>query len=162
MAMTQSCHINPVYSPSDGTINRGPVCRHMHQDRNYTHVKDTVVSVRVRWIKETIKHPACTAGGVAQLCRSWLSPGKATRISHGKNLVRTMHLLETSKKEKESSYNTSWPLTIEPDSTELNTLGSSSTAPIPLTQSTSEPWSCFGSCPSSCGELLLFFLHALA
>ena len=26
---------------------------------------------------ETLKHPACTVGWVARLCRSWLSPGKA-------------------------------------------------------------------------------------
>ena len=44
------------------------------------HVKDPVVHVRVRWIMETLKHPACTLGWVARLCCSWLSPGKATRI----------------------------------------------------------------------------------
>ena len=38
------------------------------------HVKDPVVHVRVRWIMETLKHPACTVGWVARLCRSWLSP----------------------------------------------------------------------------------------
>ena len=48
------------------------------------HVKDPVVHVRIRWIMETLKHPACTVGWVARLYRSWLSPGKATRISHGK------------------------------------------------------------------------------
>ena len=41
------------------------------------HVKDPVVYVRVRWITETLKHPACTVGWVARLCRSWLSPGKS-------------------------------------------------------------------------------------
>ena len=35
-------------------------------------------------IMETLKHPACTVGWVARRCRSWLSPGNATRISHGK------------------------------------------------------------------------------
>ena len=50
------------------------------------HVKDPVVNVRVRWIRETLKHPVCTVGWVALLCRSWLSPGKATRFSYGRNL----------------------------------------------------------------------------
>ena len=54
------------------------------------HVKDPVVHVRVRWIIETLKHPALTVGWVAQLCRSWLSPGKATRISHGRYPIRTI------------------------------------------------------------------------
>ena len=40
------------------------------------HVKDPVVHVRVRWIMEVLKQPACTVGWVARLCRSWLSPGK--------------------------------------------------------------------------------------
>ena len=48
------------------------------------HIKDPVVPVRVRWIIETLKHPACTVGWVARLCRSWLSLEKATRIYHGK------------------------------------------------------------------------------
>ena len=41
------------------------------------HVKDPVVHVRVRRIKETLKHPACIVGWVARLCCSWLSPGKS-------------------------------------------------------------------------------------
>ena len=53
--------------------------------RACTHVKDPVVHVRVRWIMETLEHPTCTAGWIARLCRSWLSSGKATRISHGRN-----------------------------------------------------------------------------
>ena len=40
------------------------------------HVKNPAVDVRVRWIMETLKHPACTLGWVAQLCRSWLFPGE--------------------------------------------------------------------------------------
>ena len=56
------------------------------------HVKDPVVHVRVRWIIETLKHPALTVGWVARLCRSWLSPGKATRISHGRNPNGTIQL----------------------------------------------------------------------
>ena len=42
---------------------------------------------------ETLKHPACTLGWVARLCRSWLSPGKATRISHGRNPIWRIQLL---------------------------------------------------------------------
>ena len=56
------------------------------------HVKDPVVYVRDRWIVETLKHPACTVGWVARLCCSWLSPGKATRISHGRNPIGTIQL----------------------------------------------------------------------
>ena len=41
------------------------------------HVKDPVVSVRVRWIMETLKHPARTEGWVARFCRSWLFPWEA-------------------------------------------------------------------------------------
>ena len=58
----------------------------------YAHVKDPVVHVRVRWIMETRKHPACTARWVARLSHSWLSLGKATRISHGRNPIRTIQL----------------------------------------------------------------------
>ena len=53
------------------------------------HVKDPVVHVRVLWIMETLKHSACTVGWVAQLCCSWLSPGKATQISHGRDPIGT-------------------------------------------------------------------------
>ena len=56
------------------------------------HVKDPVVHVWVWWIMETLKHPACTVGWVAWLCRSWLSPGKATWISHEKNPIGTIQL----------------------------------------------------------------------
>ena len=38
-----------------------------------------------KWIMETLKCPACTVDWVVRLCRSWLSPGKATRIFHGRN-----------------------------------------------------------------------------
>ena len=56
------------------------------------HVKDPVVHVRVRWIMETLKRQACTVGWVTRLCRSWLSPRKATRISHGSNSIGTIQL----------------------------------------------------------------------
>ena len=39
---------------------------------------------------ETLKHPACTVGLVGRLCRSWLSPGKATRIFHQRNSIGTI------------------------------------------------------------------------
>ena len=47
------------------------------------HVKDPIVHVRVRMTMKTLKYPACTVGWVARLCRSRLSPGKATRTSRG-------------------------------------------------------------------------------
>ena len=56
------------------------------------HVKDLVVHVKVRWILETLKHPACTVGWVARLRRSWLSLRKATQISHGRNPNGTIQL----------------------------------------------------------------------
>ena len=40
---------------------------------------------RARWIMETLEHLECTVGLVARLCRSWLSPGNATRIPRGRN-----------------------------------------------------------------------------
>ena len=52
------------------------------------HVKDPVVLVRVRWTMETLKHPACTLGWVARLCRSWLSLGDFPwEKSHKNNTV---------------------------------------------------------------------------
>ena len=59
---------------------------------NCAHVEDPVIPVRVRWTMESLKHPACTLGWVARLCRSWLSPGKATRISYGINPIGTIQL----------------------------------------------------------------------
>ena len=59
-----------------------------------THVKDPVVHVRVQWIMETLKHPASTVSWVPRLCRSWLSPGKATQIASGRNPSGTIHLLK--------------------------------------------------------------------
>ena len=61
------------------------------------HVKDPAVHVRGRWVMETLKHPACTVGGVARLCRSWLSPEKATRISHGRISSGTIQLYQKEK-----------------------------------------------------------------
>ena len=56
------------------------------------HVKDPIVHVRVGWIIETLKHPVCSLGRVARLCRSWPSPGKAIRISHWRNPIGTIQL----------------------------------------------------------------------
>ena len=39
------------------------------------HVKDPVVHVKVRWVMETLEHPAYTVGRVARLCCGWLSLG---------------------------------------------------------------------------------------
>ena len=62
------------------------------------HVKDHVVHVRVRWIMKTLKHPVCTAGWVARLCRSQLFPGKATRIFHGTIPNGRIHLFGEKRK----------------------------------------------------------------
>ena len=69
------------------------------------HVKDPVVHVRFRWIMDTLKHPACTVGWVARLRRSWLSRGKATPISHGKNTIWDWHntVVEGIKKKKKQA-----------------------------------------------------------
>ena len=75
-----------------------------------TNVKDPVVHCQVRWIignTHTQKKPARTVGWVARLCRSWLSPGIATRISHGRNPIGTIQLL---KKKKKSQAGRSVPL----------------------------------------------------
>ena len=42
------------------------------------HTQDPVVHVRVLWIVETLKHPACAVGWVVQLFHSCLSLGKTT------------------------------------------------------------------------------------
>ena len=61
-------------------------------------IKDPIVHVRVHWTMERLKRPVCTLGWVAQLCRSWLSPGKATRISHRRNSIGTIQLQKKKKK----------------------------------------------------------------
>ena len=47
------------------------------------HVKDPVVHVRVRWIVETLKHPACSVGWAARLRRSWRSRGRQPEFPIG-------------------------------------------------------------------------------
>ena len=61
------------------------------------HVTDPVIHVSVRLIMQTLKHPACMVGWLARLCRSWLSPWKATRISHGRNPIETIQLYKVYK-----------------------------------------------------------------
>ena len=79
------------FSADSLTCVRTPMCANACVNI-CAHVKDPVVHVRVRWIMETLKHPACAVGWVARLCRSWLSPRKAARIfpwekSHWDNTV---------------------------------------------------------------------------
>ena len=50
--------------PSDETINRGPVSISMQKDHVRTLLKYPVVHVRIRWIMETLKHPACIVGWI--------------------------------------------------------------------------------------------------
>ena len=67
---------------------------------------DPVVHVRVRWIMETLKRPACTVGWVARICRSWLSPGKSKsnipcEKSHWDNtVVKSIKKRKKKKKKK--------------------------------------------------------------
>ena len=57
------------------------------------HAEEPAVHVTVRGIMKTLKHSTRTVGWVARLCRSWLSPGKATRISYWRNHNGTIQLL---------------------------------------------------------------------
>ena len=63
---------------------------HTYTKRSHTHVSDPVVHIGVRWVMETLKHPAYTVGWVARLCCSWLSPRKVTRISYERNANGTI------------------------------------------------------------------------
>ena len=56
------------------------------------HVTGPLVHIRVRWNMQTLTYAARTAGWVARLCRSWFSPDKATRISHGRTPNGTTQL----------------------------------------------------------------------
>ena len=64
------------------------------------HSKDPVVCspCQSSAIMETLRHPACTIGWVAWLCLSWLSLGKATRISHRRNSFGTIQLFKKKRK----------------------------------------------------------------
>ena len=63
-------------------------CGYTHAKRSHTHIKDSVVHVRVWWIMETLKHPACPADCVVWLFHHSLSQGKTTWIFHGRNPKR--------------------------------------------------------------------------
>ena len=82
---------NPTPTPPQCTIACINIC---------AHVKDPMVHVRVRWITETLKHPVCAVVLVARLCRSWLSPGKATRIFPGRNPSWTIYCCKNYLKKK--------------------------------------------------------------
>ena len=51
-------------------------------------------------LQQQLKRPVCTVGWVARLCRSWLFPGKTTRISYGRNPIGTI-LLKKKRRKKE-------------------------------------------------------------
>ena len=70
------------------------------------------MSLRVWWIMETLKHPACTVGWVVPLCCSWLSTGKATRISHGRNPFGTIQLLKKNFLKKATKSHPSFQTTL--------------------------------------------------
>ena len=61
---------------------------------------------------ETLKHPACTVGClVAQLCRSWLSMGKATPTSRGRKpngTIQVKKLKNTNLGSRQSDILTYW------------------------------------------------------
>ena len=63
---------------------------------------------------ETLKHPACTVGWVARLCRTQLVfPGKATRISHGRNPNGTMQLFKKKKtRRRRKKLKQNWKLAV--------------------------------------------------
>ena len=73
------------------------------QSHTFTHARDPVVYVRVRWVLETRKHPACTVGWVARLCRSCFSPGKASRVSHARTPIGTTVVKSFRKNRKAQS-----------------------------------------------------------
>ena len=77
-----------------------------HTKRSYTHVKDPVVRMRVRWIMETLTNSACSIDWVARLCHSWLPPRKATEISFGK-IARDDKIVKWRKKENVTRQNCS-------------------------------------------------------
>ena len=75
------------------------------------HVRDPVFHARVRWIMETLKDPARTVGWVARFCRNWLSPGKASRISYGRNPNWTIQLFKKKKAQNRASVS-EWSISI--------------------------------------------------
>ena len=55
----------------------------------YVHIKEPAVHVRVQWITETLKHPACTVGWVAWLLQLAF-PRESNPNSHGRNPNETI------------------------------------------------------------------------
>ena len=68
------------------TYSKHPLAQ-SHAFTSVPRLKIPVVHVRVHLIMETLRHPACIRGWVAQLCCSWLSLGKATQIFYGRNPI---------------------------------------------------------------------------
>ena len=91
----------------------------------HTHVKNLVINVKVGWIRETLKHQACTKGWVARLCCSWLSLGKANKISHGRNPTGTIQMLI-----KNSANNCSTELRAEKDTTLVKSVCPRASVPL--------------------------------
>ena len=65
------------------------------------HVKDPIVHFRVWWIMETLKHPACTVGLVAQLCCSCLPPREGNPNFPWEKSLRDNTIIKSFKKFKE-------------------------------------------------------------
>ena len=68
--------LRQVFSADSLTASVHP-CVQSHALTSVYGLIDPVVRVRVRWIVETLKHPACAVGWVARLCRSWFFPGES-------------------------------------------------------------------------------------
>ena len=81
------------FSADSLTCVRTPLCA-IASINVCAHVKDLVVQVRVQWIMETLKHPAYIVVWAVWLRRSWISLGKATWISYGRNPIGTIQLLK--------------------------------------------------------------------
>ena len=64
------------------------------------HVKDPVVHVRVRWIMETLKHPAYTGGWVRDSVAAGFSQGKQPEFSMGEIPLGQYSCKSKSKKVK--------------------------------------------------------------
>ena len=56
----------------------------------------------VDWYTDTLKHPTCTVGWVARLCRTLCSTGKANQISHGKKSQWNNTVVKKKKKLNEN------------------------------------------------------------
>ena len=86
------------FSADSLTVSRTPPCATACINI-CAHIKDLVVHVRVWWIMETLKHPACTVGWVAQLCCSWLSLEKQPEFPTGE-IPFGQYICEKEKKKE--------------------------------------------------------------